>query len=132
MEIIDRLQYLMKLHNLSASAFADKINVQRSSISHILSGRNKPSLELMQKVLAAFPKVNADWLILGNTSGEAVSIEVKPAPLSGGKEVSPETMNQPEKISIAPTPTNFSGKQVKKVVIFYTDNTFEEIIKTIM
>lgn len=121
MEITDRLQYLMKLHNLSASAFADKINVQRSSISHILSGRNKPSLELMQKVLAAFPKVNADWLILGNTSGEAVSIEVK-------KEVLPETMNQPEKISIAPTPTNFSGKQVKKVVIFYTNNTFEEIL----
>lgn len=121
MEITDRLQYLMKLHNLSASAFADKINVQRSSISHILSGRNKPSLELMQKVLAAFPKVNADWLILGNTSGEAVSNEVK-------KEVLPETMNQPEKISIAPTPTNFSSKQVKKVVIFYTDNTFEEIL----
>ncbi len=121
MEITDRLQYLMKLHNLSASAFADKINVQRSSISHILSGRNKPSLELMQKVLVAFPKVNADWLILGNTSGEAVSNEVK-------KEVLPETMNQPEKISIAPTPTNFSGKQVKKVVIFYTDNTFEEIL----
>lgn len=121
METIDRLQYLMKLHNLSASAFADKINVQRSSISHILSGRNKPSLELMQKVLAAFPKVNADWLILGNTSGEAVSIEVK-------KEVLPETINQPEKITPTPTPTNFSGKQVKKVVIFYTDNTFEEII----
>lgn len=121
MEINDRLQHLMKLYNLSASAFADKINVQRSSISHILSGRNKPSLELMQKVLVAFPKVNADWLILGNTSSEAVSIEVK-------KEVLPETINQPEKISIAPTPTNFLGKQVKKVVIFYTDNTFEEII----
>lgn len=123
MEIIDRLQYLMKLHNLSASAFADKINVQRSSISHILSGRNKPSLELMQKVLAAFPKVNADWLILGNTATEPVSIEIK-------KEAHPEQLTPPEKTTPTPTPTNFSGKQVKKVVIFYTDNTFEEIIKT--
>jgi transcriptional regulator with XRE-family HTH domain len=123
MEIIDRLQYLMKLHNLSASAFADKINVQRSSISHILSGRNKPSLELMQKVLAAFPKVNADWLILGNTSAEQVSIEVK-------KENPVVNTPQPEKTFSTPTPTTHSGKQVKKVVIFYTDNTFEEIIKT--
>lgn len=121
MEITDRLQYIMKLNNLSASEFADKIDVQRSSISHIFSGRNKPSLEFMQKVLAAFPKVNADWLILGNTSGEQVSIEVK-------KEVLPETMNQPEKTFSAPTPTANSGKQVKKVVIFYTDNTFEEIM----
>ena len=125
METIDRLQYLMKLHNLSASAFADKINVQRSSISHILSGRNKPSLELMQKVLAAFPKVNADWLILGNTSTEQVSIEVK-------KENPVVNTPQPEKTFSTPTPTTHSGKQVKKVVIFYTDNTFEEIIKTIM
>lgn len=123
MEIIDRLQYLMKLHNLSASAFADKINVQRSSISHILSGRNKPSLELMQKVLAAFPKVNADWLILGNTSVESVSIEVK-------SELTKENNTPIEKIPSTPTPTANSSKQVKKVVIFYTDNTFEEIIKT--
>lgn len=122
MEIIDRLQYLMKLHNLSASAFADKIHVQRSSISHIISGRNKPSLELMQKVLAAFPKVNADWLILGNTSAEPVSIEVK-------KESTTETILPQEKTDPAPTPTNILGKQVKKVVIFYTDNTFEEISK---
>lgn len=121
MNTIDRLQYLMKLHNLSASAFADKINVQRSSISHILSGRNKPSLELMQKVLAAFPKVNADWLILGNTSAEQVSIEVK-------KENPVVNTPQPEKTFSTPTPTTHSGKQVKKVVIFYTDNTFEEIL----
>ena len=53
----------MKLNNLSASAFADKIEVQRSSISHILSGRNKPSLEFIQKVLTAFPKVSSDWLL---------------------------------------------------------------------
>jgi transcriptional regulator with XRE-family HTH domain len=123
MEITDRLQYLMKIHNLSASAFADKINVQRSSISHILSGRNKPSLELMQKVLAAFPKVNADWLILGNTATEPVSIEVK-------KETPTENLLPQEKTSTTPTPTHILGKQVKKVVIFYTDNTFEEIIKS--
>lgn len=123
MDTIDRLQYLMKLHNLSASAFADKINVQRSSISHILSGRNKPSLELMQKVLAAFPKVNADWLILGNTSGEQISIEVK-------KEAETTPTIPSEKTTSTPTPSNTSSKQIKKVVIFYTDNTFEEIIKT--
>lgn len=125
MELTNRLQYIMKLNNLSASEFADKIDVQRSSISHIFSGRNKPSLEFMQKVLTAFPKVNADWLILGNTSGDPVTIEIKK------EETKQEVI---EKIYPSPTPSNplpaSNNKQIKKVMIFYTDNTFDEIIKT--
>lgn len=111
MELIDRFKHLMKLNNLSASAFADKIGVQRSSISHILSGRNKPSLEFIQKVLAEYPKVNADWLINGKTNIENDTVS---------KEKSP--------IHIPPTPA-VASKQIKKIVVFYTDNTFEEIIK---
>ncbi len=49
---------------MSSSKFADVIGVQRSSISHILSGRNKPSFDFLQKTLKAFPLLNADWLIL--------------------------------------------------------------------
>ena len=51
MELLDRIQYLMKLNNLSPSAFADQIDVPRSSMSHLLSGRNKPSLEFIQKII---------------------------------------------------------------------------------
>ncbi|MCO6498902.1 MAG: helix-turn-helix transcriptional regulator [Vicingus serpentipes] len=117
MELIDRFKYLMKLNNLSASAFADKIGVQRSSVSHILSGRNKPSLEFIQKVLNEFPKVSAEWLINGKTNIE--NQETLTAPRI--------TNTISEKIT-TPTPSN-SDKQIKKIVVFYTDNTFEEIIK---
>ena len=61
----ERLVQLMDLEQLSPSKFADIIGVQRSSVSHIVSGRNKPSFDFLQKTLKAFPGLNADWLILG-------------------------------------------------------------------
>jgi transcriptional regulator with XRE-family HTH domain len=63
--ISDRIRKLMELEGLSASAFADQIQVQRSSISHIMAGRNKPSLDFIEKILSAFPEVQAQWLITG-------------------------------------------------------------------
>ena len=108
----------MKLNNLSASTFADKIGVQRSSVSHILSGRNKPSLEFIQKVLNEFPKVSAEWLINGKTN-----IENENTPIT------PHTTNTTTKEKTTTPTLSNSDKQIKKIVIFYTDNTFEEIIK---
>lgn len=119
MDLLDRIQYLMKINNLSASAFADKIDVQRSSMSHLLSGRNKPSLEFVNKVLVAFPKTSADWLINGKK--EVVQQHTADNTL----KTTPSNI----KIEHTPTPLINNGKQIKKVVIFYTDNTFEEIIK---
>ena len=55
----------MDYYNESASSFAEKIGVQRSSISHILSGRNKPSLDFVLKVLSSFPEVELYWLLNG-------------------------------------------------------------------
>lgn len=112
MELIDRFKYLMKLNNLTASAFADEIGVQRSSMSHILSGRNKPSLELIQKVLTRFPKVSADWLIAGVTNTEKIEI----------KEPQEKSVNTSKTSPLAPS----VGKSIKKIVVFYEDNTFEE------
>lgn len=61
----DRLIQLLDLEQLTPSKFADIIGVQRSSISHVISGRNKPSYDFLQKTLKAFPGLNASWLILG-------------------------------------------------------------------
>jgi len=61
----DRLIQLLDLEQLSPSKFADIIGVQRSSISHVISGRNKPSFDFLQKTLKAFPGLNASWLMLG-------------------------------------------------------------------
>ena len=63
--MISRIQKIFQLKKLSASAFADKVGVPRSTISHILSGRNNPSLEFVQKVLDTFPEIRTEWLVRG-------------------------------------------------------------------
>ena len=61
----NRIRTILEEYNLSASKFADIVDVQASGISHILSGRNKPGYDFIRKVLIAFPEVSSDWLILG-------------------------------------------------------------------
>ena len=64
----ERIQLILKTKNISASKFADEIGVQRSSISHILSGRNNPSLDFIQKTLKRFPDISPDWILSGKGS----------------------------------------------------------------
>ena len=64
----ERLLQLLDLEMITPSKFADLIGVQRSSVSHVLSGRNKPSFDFLEKTLKAFPGLKADWLILGEGS----------------------------------------------------------------
>lgn len=66
--MIDRIILVLKTQNLTSSQFADEIGVQRSSISHILSGRNNPSLEFVTKILKRFPDINSEWILFGKGS----------------------------------------------------------------
>lgn len=61
-----RLQSFYKALGLTATQFADEVGVQRSSISHVISGRNKPSMDFIEKILRRYPQLNIDWLILGS------------------------------------------------------------------
>lgn len=63
--MIDRIQQLMKTYELTAADLADTLGTERSGISHFLSGRNKPSLAFITKLLEKFPDINPDWLLLG-------------------------------------------------------------------
>ena len=63
--LAERIQMFMKAKEMGPGLLADRIGVQRSGISHILSGRNKPSYDFIRKFLAAFPEVNAEWFITG-------------------------------------------------------------------
>ena len=65
MEMRERIAKIIASEGLNSSAFADLIGIQRSNISHILNGRNGPSLELLQKILNNFPQYNTDWLVMG-------------------------------------------------------------------
>jgi transcriptional regulator with XRE-family HTH domain len=63
MDLNKKIEQIIVDKGMSPSFFADAIGVQRSSISHILSGRNKPSLDIIQKILRVFPDINRDWLL---------------------------------------------------------------------
>ncbi len=108
-QFIKRLERILSYYGLSASAFADRIGVQRSSISHLLTGRNKPSLEFVLKVVRTFPEVNLYWLLNGKGSFPS------------------KTANVAEATTPADThdKTEEGGKKIRKIIIFYEDGSFE-------
>ncbi|WP_158979208.1 helix-turn-helix transcriptional regulator [Cellulophaga sp. L1A9] len=143
-EFIKRLEKILDYYGLSAAVFADKVSVQRSSISHLLSGRNKPSLEFVMKVVNAYPEVNLYWFLNGKGSfphkpekqpapPSATPVAPPPTPTPEVKKPTPEKAEAP----IAPPqlPLEFKEKLVEKkrdgkkviekVVLFYDDGSFE-------
>ncbi|MDT0646584.1 helix-turn-helix transcriptional regulator [Zunongwangia sp. F260] len=129
-KFVNRLNRIIKFYDLSAASFADKIEVGRSSISHILSGRNKPSLDFVMKVVKTFPEVELYWLLNGKGHFPKEDA-IENLPPSGEKQKT-ETENtqkdQPSKMAIFdPEQQRKSGssKAIKKIVIFYEDGTFD-------
>jgi len=121
-EFTKRLQNVIDFYGESASSFAEKIGVQRSSISHILSGRNKPSLDFVLKVLSSFPEVELYWLMNGKGSFPAQQIQNEKTQFSETKEnlsSNPESNTQILSSSIS------EDKSIERIVIFYKDGTFE-------
>lgn len=111
-----RIRKLIEEQKLSSSKFADAIGAQRSSISHILSGRNKPSLELINKILDRYPRLNTDWLLLGKG---AMYTEEEPPP---SKSTPPNYIFENESAQNAES----RNKSAVKIVVFYSDKSFEE------
>ena len=123
-EFADRLKYLMDYYQLSASAFADRIQVQRSSISHLLSGRNKPSLDFVLRVIKEFDEVELYWLLNGKGTFPA---ENHSSPLS--KKASPPTLEINESMPRKAEVTSGLSKKIERIVMFFDDGTFKEYIK---
>ncbi|MDP2236965.1 MAG: helix-turn-helix transcriptional regulator [Bacteroidales bacterium] len=80
MEIKDRIEHIIKAKNLTATQFAEEINIQRSGISHILSGRNNPSMDFILKVKETFPEYSLDWLLLGKGPITVSTVKATKAP----------------------------------------------------
>ncbi|MGO2102475.1 MAG: helix-turn-helix transcriptional regulator [Psychroflexus halocasei] len=118
-----RLEEILKYYDLSASSFAEKIDVGRASISHILSGRNKPSLDFVMKIVKEFSEVELYWLINGKGQFPKNNETTPPS-----KEAQPEKKsNQNYKIS---NDQNLQSEkqlssEVSKVIVFYKDGRFE-------
>ena len=116
MDLADRIKTIITVNNLTSSSFADKVGVQRSGVSHILNGRNRPSMDFLLKVIEAFPRVDAGWLLTGKSPESSVtqnSQQVKAA----NKE--PKAVFQQVKSKSS------EERSIEKIVIFYTDHTFE-------
>jgi transcriptional regulator with XRE-family HTH domain len=125
----------MNSENLTPTKFADIIGVQRSAISHILSGRNKPSFDLIQKILTKFPRVNSEWLLMGR--GEMYKTMVQQRLFDVDQKVAElkTEVKQPVKqdnTSIIPIPKEaencINESSIERIIIFYSDKSFKEYI----
>lgn len=129
-QFVKRLEIILQKYELSAAGFAQKIDVGRASISHILSGRNKPSLDFILKIVAAFPEVDLYWILNGKGSFP----KQLDTPLSDPdtSTLFSQTNTIPRKDLI---PTSRPQKQlmeeksleksIDKIVIFYSDGSFK-------
>lgn len=147
--MLDRIRLLLETQNLTASQFAARIDVQRSSVSHIMSGRNKASLDFVQKILKSFPEISPDWLINGEgpmlrkadesfpKASQPNESQKQARDLFEFSEARESSQEQEEKTDeqfqdeAKPTygQDNHDEKQelnrVEKVIIFYKDGTFQ-------
>ncbi len=150
-EMNDRLKQFLAMESLSPARFAEIMGIQRSGVSHLLSGRNKPSFEFIEKMLAAYPDLNAEWLILGkgrpyksdrplpeNTESPDLFSESEIESTAQEYDLSPDNQSdksilpasQPsENRKIAATGTSpyvKSDRRIARIIVFFTDGTYEE------
>ncbi|MFW5851943.1 MAG: helix-turn-helix domain-containing protein [Bacteroidota bacterium] len=127
--IRERLSDFLHKHQLSASEFADIIGVQRSSVSHILSERNKPSIDFLIKMLKSYPSIDVNWLLTGTyTVDRKISPTSKPLNTSGISQEEEEVSYVKSSPEINKE-SELKNKKIEKIVVFYSDDTFKEYIK---
>lgn len=145
----EKLLKLMKSEKLSSSRLAEILEIQPSSISHILSGRNKPSFDFLVKILRRFPTLNPDWLLLDaeqmyrsnedfdqriNKQNDDHSPQPRPSVKKSDsqKEVAATSIVNGKNSTNSPT-NNLSAlasiaqdnRTIERVIVLYTDKTFE-------
>ena len=120
-EFGNRLRQVIDYHGLSASAFAELITVQRSSISHVLSGRNKPSIDFITKLNTALPDVNLYWLL--NGSGEMI-LKPHSTLLTKSDKNYDKSENKLKKDILSKNTSPKKNKSIARIVVFYNDGSF--------
>ncbi len=127
-DVVIRIRTIMEKEGLSPASFADALGIGRPLMSHVLGGRNNPSLQLVMKILEHFPAYSADWLVRG------VEIENVPAPMTEPANqlfsfTAPTAAEplEPNFVAQAPLSENSVSKSaVQRTMLFYADGTFEE------
>ncbi|HHT21896.1 MAG TPA: helix-turn-helix transcriptional regulator [Bacteroidales bacterium] len=147
----ERIEKIMDKLQLNATQFASEIGIKSPTLSHILNGRNNPSLDVLKRILLRYPNISSDWLILGNgpmlsgiSQGKPLNLfdeidttDSKSAILVAKTEQKEETVNsvKQEKVEVNQVKTenivsitSSSSKSVKKIIVYYDDNTFQEFV----
>ncbi|RWW96627.1 helix-turn-helix domain-containing protein [Flavobacterium cerinum] len=141
-DFIKRLEIILDYYSYSASVFADKMGVQRSGLSHLLSGRNKPSLDFVMKIVENFPEVDLYWLLQGTgsfpkkeDSGYRIP-DTSFTPTSQPEETKiddpftekKESVQIPDLFNLETKSSTLSvskEKNIERIVVFYADGTFK-------
>lgn len=119
-EFIARIQKIMNYYSLTASALADQLGVLRSSISHLLSERNKPSLDFVLKIINKYPEIDLYWLLYGK--GTFPKEEVKnPKESIPNEIIFPPLLEEKSYVK----QEILEEKEIQKIVFFYKDKTFD-------
>ena len=146
----NRLHKLLDSEQLTPAKFAEILGVQRSAISHILTGRNNPSYDLISKIILKFPALNSDWLITGKGNMYKTLVQgslfdfdtpkkdeisdkvtpIRPAEQILVTDVKNEVEAPKNNSDTSVKKLESASRMVKRIVVFYTDNTFEEFIST--
>ena len=142
MDLNEKIKQILVDKNISPSHFADEIGIQRSSISHIIAGRNKPSLDIVQKIIKRFPDLGINWILEDEDLPESIS-EIKPfkadnytmfnGQKSGIASLAESRRNNLSGQNVAHENLRFEKftpaveeKKVERILIFYSDGTFQE------
>lgn len=136
--MLDRILKIMDYNKFTPSEFADVLEIDRSRLSHILNGRNNPSLEIVMKILEKFPEISSDWLLFGsgnmlknietsNKNSNLINEKNKPTTAELDLEI-PESYNDDKNIE----PQNYVAKDIKEEIHKLTttqssDNSAKEI-----
>lgn len=123
--MIDRFKQILEQLKLTPSEFADRIGVQRSNISHVLSGRNKPGIDFLEKMLNAFPGIDVAWLINGKYS-QGISLP-NDGKLSASEIDKPVISVELPGISAKKTLPPQDGEAVDHIIIVFKNNTFRRL-----
>ena len=109
-----RLLQFLQAENITQTQLADILSVARGSVSHILAGRNKPGYDFLESLLLHYPALNLDWLMTGK----------------GRMYKDPESAEEGSLGSLFPSPTPSAGRKVERILVFYSDNTYQEFHST--
>jgi hypothetical protein len=130
----ERINDILKHLRINASQFADEIGVQRASVSHVLSDRNKPGFDFIQKILATYPSISAEWLITGQ--GEMLKAKNVEQVLfseddKGESQINDGNKTVKSKLKEDFTVTdvrksNIKNRNIEKIIVFYSDKSFGE------